>query len=98
MFRGYINVVHFNLNSSSAIQVLTMNELPEGNASNPSTDLETLDYLRGVKSSTCLLLPMTPSPTPLDFKHPLSEEINEEPFLTLNDNQKIDLQNAGTEY
>ena len=72
-----------------------MNDLPETSTNNVTTDLETLDYLRGVKSSTCLLLPMTPSPTPLDFKHPLSEEINEEPFLTLNEDQKTELQNSG---
>lgn len=71
-----------------------MNDLPETSADNVTTDLETLDYLHGVKSSTCLLLPMTPSPTPLDFKHPLSEEMNEEPFLTLNGDQKTELQNS----
>lgn len=74
-----------------------MNDLPESStsASIVTTDLETLDYLHGVKSSTCLLLPMTPSPSPLDFKHPLSEEMNEETFLTLNGDQKTELQNSG---
>lgn len=62
-----------------------MNESPENTLNSGATDLETLDYLRGVKSSTCLLLPSTPSPSPMDFKHPLSEEMNEEPFVTLND-------------
>ncbi|CAH1646550.1 unnamed protein product [Spodoptera littoralis] len=62
-----------------------MNELPENSNNSGGNDLETLDYLRGVKSSTCLLLPTTPSPTPLDFKHPLSEEMGDRPFLTLND-------------
>ncbi|XP_069356293.1 uncharacterized protein [Maniola hyperantus] len=71
-----------------------MNDLPESSSNNDGPDLETLDYLRGVKSSTCLLLPMTPSPTPLDFKHPLSEEMNEGPFITLNDDPKIDLQSS----
>ncbi|XP_063822695.1 4F2 cell-surface antigen heavy chain-like [Ostrinia nubilalis] len=65
-----------------------MNELPE-NSSNEPGDVETLDYLRGVKSSTCLLLPTTPSPTPLDFKHPLSEEMGERPFLTINDDANM---------
>ncbi|XP_039751482.1 4F2 cell-surface antigen heavy chain-like [Pararge aegeria] len=72
-----------------------MDDLPETSGNNDGTDLETLDYLRGVKSSTYLLLPLTPSPTPLDFKHPLSEEMNEGPFLTLNDDPKIDLQSSG---
>lgn len=71
-----------------------MNDLPENTSTGDGPDLETLDYLRGVKSSTCLLLPMTPSPTPLDFKHPLSEEMNEEPFL-MNDDPKIDLPSSG---
>ncbi|XP_032515155.2 amino acid transporter heavy chain SLC3A2-like [Danaus plexippus] len=70
-----------------------MDNLAENSAKKGGTDLETLDYLRGVKSSTCLLLPMTPSPTQLDFKHPLSEEMTEGAFLTLNDDSKIvDLQ------
>ncbi|XP_072938783.1 amino acid transporter heavy chain SLC3A1-like [Epargyreus clarus] len=75
-----------------------MNEIPESSNSNGVAEIEgldTLDYLRGVKSSTCLLL--TPSPTPIDFKHPLSEEINEEPFLSLdddvNDSKMVTLQN-----
>ncbi|XP_023936300.1 uncharacterized protein LOC112044630 [Bicyclus anynana] len=72
-----------------------MNDLPESSSNNDGPDLETLDYLRGVKSSTCLLLPMTPSPTPIDFKHPLSEEMSEGPFLALNDDPKIDLQSSG---
>ncbi|XP_038215116.1 uncharacterized protein LOC119834721 [Zerene cesonia] len=63
-----------------------MNDIEETSTTNGVTDLETLDFLRGVKSSTCLLL--TPSPTTLDFKHPLSEEINEGPFLNLNDDNK----------
>ncbi|CAK1540625.1 unnamed protein product [Leptosia nina] len=63
-----------------------MNESPETSNGNPATELETLDYLHGVKSSTCLLL--TPSPTTLDFKHPLSEEITDSAFLTLNDDTK----------
>ncbi|XP_049868325.1 uncharacterized protein LOC126368398 isoform X2 [Pectinophora gossypiella] len=72
-----------------------MNDLPENSTDNGPSELETLDYLRGVKSSTCLLLPTTPSPTPLDFKHPLSEDAVEAPFLTLNDEPIIgDLQNA----
>ncbi|XP_068632492.1 amino acid transporter heavy chain SLC3A1-like isoform X2 [Battus philenor] len=55
-----------------------------------------MDYLRGVKSSTCLLLPMTPSPTPLDFKHPLSEVMNEDQFLSIDEGSKIEnLQNSG---
>ncbi|KPI92742.1 Neutral and basic amino acid transport protein rBAT [Papilio xuthus] len=66
-----------------------MNDLPETSCSNEATDLETIDYLRGVKSSTCLLLPMTPSPTPLDFKHPLSEEMNEGQFLNIAEDSKI---------
>ncbi|KAI5636157.1 alpha amylase, catalytic domain-containing protein [Phthorimaea operculella] len=71
-----------------------MNEIPENTGNSGPPDLETLDYLRGVKSSTCLLLPTTPSPTPLDFKHPLAEEAAEAPFLTLNDEPIIgDLQN-----
>ncbi|CAG4974091.1 unnamed protein product [Parnassius apollo] len=72
-----------------------MNDLPETSCSNDGVDLETVDYLRGVKSSTCLLLPMTPSPTPLDFKHPLSEEANEGQFLSIEDDSKItNLQNS----
>lgn len=51
-----------------------MNDLPESSSS--GTDLQSLEYLRGVKSSTCLLLPTTPSPTPLDFKHPLSDQMD----------------------
>ncbi|XP_046962091.1 4F2 cell-surface antigen heavy chain-like [Vanessa cardui] len=70
-----------------------MNDLPES-SNNGNNELETLDYLREVKSSTCLLLPMTPSPTPLDFKHPLSEEMNEGPFLTLGDDQKMEIKNS----
>uniref|UniRef100_A0A2A4JZY3 Glycosyl hydrolase family 13 catalytic domain-containing protein n=1 Tax=Heliothis virescens TaxID=7102 RepID=A0A2A4JZY3_HELVI len=66
-----------------------MNELPENSNNSGGNDLETLDYLRGVKSSTCLLLPTTPSPTPLDFKHPLSEEMSDRPFLTLNDDPNM---------
>ncbi|CAH2076711.1 unnamed protein product, partial [Iphiclides podalirius] len=66
-----------------------MDDLPETSCTNEGTDLETLDYLRGVKSSTCLLLPMTPSPTPLDFKHPLSEEMNEDQLLSLADDPKM---------
>lgn len=62
-----------------------MNESQENTLSSGATDLDTLDYLRGVKSSTCLLLPSTPSPSPMDFKHPLSEEMNDVPFVTLND-------------
>lgn len=75
-----------------------MNELPENSNNNANSDLETLDYLRGVKSSTCLLLPTTPSPTPLelDFKHPLSEEMSEQPFLGINDDTNIaNMQNSG---
>ncbi|XP_047513943.1 uncharacterized protein LOC125055523 [Pieris napi] len=63
-----------------------MNDLPEASDSNGTTELETLEYLRGVKSSTCLLL--TPSPTTLDFKHPLSEEMGDNAFLALNDDTK----------
>ncbi|XP_047530571.1 uncharacterized protein LOC125066515 [Vanessa atalanta] len=70
-----------------------MNDLPES-SNNGNNELETLDYLREVKSSTCLLLPMTPSPTPLDFKHPLSEQMNEGPFLTLSDDQKMEIKNS----
>lgn len=71
-----------------------MNDLPESNVG-PS-ELETLDYLRGVESSTCLLLSTTPSPTPLDFKHPLSEEAAEAPFLSLNDEPNLsNMQNSG---
>ncbi|KAJ8721396.1 hypothetical protein PYW07_002171 [Mythimna separata] len=66
-----------------------MNESPEISNNSGGNDLETLDYLRGVKSSTCLLLPTTPSPTPLDFKHPLSEEMSDRPFLTLNDDPNM---------
>ncbi|XP_021182305.3 amino acid transporter heavy chain SLC3A1 [Helicoverpa armigera] len=66
-----------------------MNESPEISNVSGGNDLETLDYLRGVKSSTCLLLPTTPSPTPLDFKHPLSEEMSDRPFLTLNDDPNM---------
>lgn len=72
-----------------------MNDLPEA-TSNNDNNLETLDYLREVKSSTCLLLPMTPSPTQLDLKHPLSEEMTEGPFLTLSDDQKMKIKNSGT--
>lgn len=70
-----------------------MDELPESSTSggNSGGQLEALDYLRGVESSTCLLL--TPSPTPLDFKHPLSEEMSEGPFITLNDEPIVNLQN-----
>lgn len=71
-----------------------MNDLPEA-SSNNANNLETLDYLREVKSSTCLLLPMTPSPTQLDLKHPLSEEMTEGPFLTLSDDQKMEIKNSG---
>ncbi|XP_059046583.1 4F2 cell-surface antigen heavy chain-like [Achroia grisella] len=72
-----------------------MNDLPENSSNTAGSDLDTLDYLRGVKSSTCLLLPTTPSPTPLDFKHPLSEEMSEQPFLPINDEGNItSLQNA----
>ncbi|XP_045447255.1 alpha-amylase 3-like [Melitaea cinxia] len=70
-----------------------MNDLPEA-SSNNANNLETLDYLREVKSSTCLLLPMTPSPTQLDLKHPLSEEMTEGPFLTLSDDQKMEIKNS----
>ncbi|KAJ0175439.1 hypothetical protein K1T71_008598 [Dendrolimus kikuchii] len=62
-----------------------MNESTENSNNSTTTDLETLDYLRGVKSSTCLLMSTTPSPTPLDFKHPLSEEMSDQPFLGLNE-------------
>lgn len=74
-----------------------MDSLPE-NSTNGGSQLETSDYLHGVKSSTCLLLPTTPSPTTLDFQHPLSEELIEQPFLTLNgDNIDIaDTQNDAT--
>ncbi|CAH0406886.1 unnamed protein product [Chilo suppressalis] len=72
-----------------------MNDLPENSVTNETADIETLDYLRGVKSSTCLLLPTTPSPTPLDFKHPLSEEMTEQPFLAIsNDNNLVNSQNS----
>ncbi|XP_013183062.1 uncharacterized protein LOC106129136 [Amyelois transitella] len=73
-----------------------MDESSENCTSNVNSDIETLDYLRGVKSSTCLLLPTTPSPTPLEFKHPLSEEMSEQPFLTINDddNNIGNLQNS----
>lgn len=72
-----------------------MDELPE-NSNNESGDVETLDYLREVKSSTCLLLPTTPSPTQLDFQHPLSEEMGERPFLTINDDGNMaNSQNSG---
>lgn len=67
-------------------------EGPDNN--NSGTDLETLDYLRGVKSSTCLLLPTTPSPTALDFQHPLSDQMTDAAFLTLND-ETSDLKNIG---
>ncbi|XP_026752171.1 4F2 cell-surface antigen heavy chain-like [Galleria mellonella] len=74
-----------------------MNDLPENSSNTAGSDLDTLDYLRGVKSSTCLLLPTTPSPTPLDFKHPLSEEMSERPFLPLSDDaNSATLQNADT--
>lgn len=66
-----------------------MNESSENSNISGANDLETLDYLRGVKSSTCLLLPTTPSPTPLDFKHPLSEEMSDRPFLALNDDPNM---------
>lgn len=73
-----------------------MNDLPENSNNNGSGEIDTLDYLRGVKSSTCLLLPTTPSPTPLDFKHPLSEEMSEQPFLTINDDLNLaNSQNSG---
>lgn len=73
-----------------------MNDLPEKNANVDPSELETLDYLRGVKSSTCLLLPTTPSPTPLDLKHPLSEEVTEAPFLSLNDEPNMgNMQTSG---
>ncbi|KAG6462962.1 hypothetical protein O3G_MSEX013568 [Manduca sexta] len=61
-----------------------MDESPENSTALSATDMETLDYLRGVKSSTCLLLSTTPSPTSHDLKHPLSEELNDQPFLALN--------------
>ncbi|XP_041981938.1 uncharacterized protein LOC121735247 [Aricia agestis] len=74
-----------------------MNELPEHCISNDAAELESEEYLRGVKSSTCLLLPTTPSPSPMDFKHPLEEDTNENIFLNLCDNPKIiDLQNSGS--
>lgn len=73
-----------------------MNDLPENKTNGGPSELETLDYLRGVESSTCLLLPTTPSPTPLDFKHPLSEEVIEAPFLTLNNEPNLgNMQNSG---
>lgn len=73
-----------------------MNDLPESNTNVGPSELETLDYLRGVESSTCLLLPTTPSPTPLDFKHPLSEEAVAAPFLSLNDEPNMgNMQNSG---
>ncbi|CAB3223278.1 unnamed protein product [Arctia plantaginis] len=62
--------------------------MDESSENSGTNELEALDYLRGVKSSTCLLLPTTPSPTPLDFKHPLSEEMSG-PFLTLNDDPNM---------
>lgn len=62
-----------------------MNEINENGNSSAPADLETLDYLRGVKSSTCLLMSTTPSPTPPDFKHPLSEEMSDQPFLGLSE-------------
>ncbi|KAG7305920.1 hypothetical protein JYU34_008473 [Plutella xylostella] len=68
-------------------------EGPDNN--NSGTDLETLDYLRGVKSSTCLLLPTTPSPTALDFQHPLADQMTDAAFLTLND-ETSDLKNIDT--
>lgn len=72
-----------------------MNDLPETSDLNGTTT-EPLDYLR-VKSSTCLLL--TPSPTTLDFKHPLSEEMTDSAFLTLNDDSKsINIGNSGMVY
>lgn len=84
---------------------MNMDELPEssGSGSNNASgiQLDALDYLRGVESSTCLLLAATPSPTPLDFKHPLSEEMNEGPFITLNDEPMVNLQscsNCGKSY
>ncbi|XP_053613019.1 uncharacterized protein LOC128676742 isoform X2 [Plodia interpunctella] len=74
-----------------------MNDSPENSSNNANSDIETLDFLREVKSSTCLLLPTTPSPTQLEFKHPLSEEMSEQPFLTINDddNNIGNLQNSG---
>lgn len=65
-----------------------MNELPENSAN--GTALESLDYLRGVKSSTCLLLPTTPSPTQMDFKHPLSDQMNDVAFLGITEEPNID--------
>lgn len=73
-----------------------MNDIPESSKSAKldATELETLDYLHGVKSSTCLLL--TPSPTTLDCKHPLSEEMSDAAFLALNDdNKSINNGNSG---
>lgn len=72
-----------------------MNESSENSGTN---ELEALDYLRGVKSSTCLLLPTTPSPTPLDFKHPLSEEMSDRPFLALNDDPNMVNVQAGKHF
>lgn len=76
-------------------EFLNMNDLPENSNNNEAGEIDTLDYLRGVKSSTCLLLPTTPSPTPLDFKHPLSEEMSERPFLTIDEGNMAASQNSG---
>lgn len=68
---------------------IMMNETSANVNDSVTNDIETLDYLRGVKSSTCLLLPMTPSPTPLDFKHPLSEEMTDGAYLNLDDDPNM---------
>lgn len=62
-----------------------MDESPEISNVSGNADIGTLDYLHGVESSTCLLLSKTPSPTPLNLQHPLSVEMSDGPFLTLND-------------
>ncbi|GBP87317.1 Oligo-1,6-glucosidase [Eumeta japonica] len=70
-----------------------MSELQD--SGNSAVDLAALDYLRGVKSSTCLLLPTTPSPTSLHINHPLSDQMNDDPYLGINDdNNMVSLQNV----
>ncbi|XP_050664968.1 uncharacterized protein LOC126965410 [Leptidea sinapis] len=74
-----------------------MNNISDpGKSSIGPSVVEAVDYLHGVESSTCLLL--TPSSTALDFKHPLSQEMTEGPFITLNndDNKSVNTGNSET--
>lgn len=76
-----------------------MHDIPsEPSCTNEETTVgyKPVSYLRGVNSSMCLLLPRMSCSTSLEFRHPLSEEMNEDQFLDITGDSNItNMQNSG---